>query len=173
MLIALTAKNKLGFIDGTCEKPYTTSPKLHQWERCNGFVLSWIMNTVSREIFNGIVYSTDDFSVWKDLRERFNKVNGSRIFSFHREIGCCAQGSFTVSAYYSKLRQFWDEYNSLVTLPSCGCPTSREYVEHNQQQKLLQFLMDLNDSYGAIRSQILMMSPLPTIGHTFSSCYYH
>ncbi|GAV79181.1 UBN2_3 domain-containing protein, partial [Cephalotus follicularis] len=168
MLIALTAKNKLGFIDGTCEKPDTTSPKLHQWVRCNAFVLSWIMNTDSREIFNGIVYSTYAFSVWKDLRERFNKVNGSRIFSLHREIGCCAQGSLTVSAYYSKLRQLWDEYDSLVTLPSCGCPTSRAYVEHDQQQKLLQFLMGLNDSYGAIRSQILMMSPLPTIGQAYS-----
>ncbi|GAV65656.1 UBN2_3 domain-containing protein, partial [Cephalotus follicularis] len=129
MLIALTAKNKLGFIDGTCEKPDTTSPKLHQWERCNAFVLSWIMNTVSREIFNG---------------------------------------SLTVSAYYSKLRQLWDEYDSLVTLPRCGCPTSRAYVEHDQQQKLLQFLMGLNDSYGDIRSQILMMNPLPTIGQAYS-----
>ncbi|GAV90097.1 UBN2_3 domain-containing protein, partial [Cephalotus follicularis] len=123
MLIALTAKNKLGFIDGSCQQPEDDSPNLHQWERCNAIVLSWIMNTVSKEIFK---------------------------------------------CYYYKLRQLWDEYDSLVTLPSCGCDTSKAYVEHDQQQKLLQFLMGLNDSYGNIRSQILLLSPLPTIGQAFS-----
>ncbi|GAV86990.1 UBN2_3 domain-containing protein [Cephalotus follicularis] len=77
MLIALRAKNKIGFIDGSCEKPDQNSPLLYQWERCNAIVLSWIMNTVSKELFIGIVYSTDALAVWKDLKERFDKVNGS------------------------------------------------------------------------------------------------
>ncbi|XP_075508071.1 uncharacterized protein LOC142544956 [Primulina tabacum] len=41
-------------------------------------------------------------------------------------------------------------------------------MEHDQQQRLLQFLMGLNDNYMNIRSQILMMSPLPTVGQAFS-----
>ncbi|GAV78181.1 UBN2_3 domain-containing protein [Cephalotus follicularis] len=131
MLIALRAKNKTGFIDGSCEKPSENSPLLHQWERCNAIVLSWIMNTVSKELFNGIVYSTNAQSVWKDLKERFDKINGSRIFSIHREIGSLVQGNMTISVYFTKLRQLWDEYASLVTLPSCGCATSRAYLEHD------------------------------------------
>ncbi|GAV71780.1 UBN2_3 domain-containing protein, partial [Cephalotus follicularis] len=90
--IALMAK-KLGFVDGSCRKPMKGSPMLHQWERCNAIVLSWIMNTVSKEIFAGIIYSIDAFSVWKDLKERFNKVNGSRIYALHREIVCSTQGN--------------------------------------------------------------------------------
>ncbi|GAV67879.1 LOW QUALITY PROTEIN: UBN2_3 domain-containing protein, partial [Cephalotus follicularis] len=127
MMIARKAKNKTGFIDESCKKPDENSPLL-QWERCNAIVLSWIMNTVLRELFNGIVYSTDAQYVWKDLKERFDKVNGSQIFSLHKEIA---------------------------------------YLEHDQQQKLLQFLMGLNDSYGGIRSQILM-NPLPTVGQAYS-----
>ncbi|GAV89044.1 UBN2_3 domain-containing protein, partial [Cephalotus follicularis] len=168
MLIALRAKNKTGFIDGSCEKPSENSPLLHQWERCNAIVLSWIMNTVSKELFNGIAYSTNAQSVWKDLKERFDKVNGSRIFSIHREIGSLVQGNMTISVYFTKLRQLWDEYASLVTLPSCGCATFRAYLEHDQQQKLLQFLMGLNESCGGIRNQTLMMNPLPTVGQTYS-----
>ncbi|GAV60754.1 UBN2_3 domain-containing protein [Cephalotus follicularis] len=130
--IAHTTKNKKGFIDGSCKKPAASSPNLHQWERCNAIVLSWILNTVSKELFNGIVYSTDAFTVWTELKERFNKVNGSQIFSLHREIACSAQGNLTISAYYSKLKQLWDEYDSLVTLPSCGCQTAKAYLEHDQ-----------------------------------------
>ncbi|GAV90054.1 UBN2_3 domain-containing protein, partial [Cephalotus follicularis] len=99
MLIALTDKNKQGFVTGSCKKPEPESPNLHQWERCNAIALSWIMNNVSKEIFNGIIYSTDVSSIWKDLRERYNKINGSRIFSLHREIVCCTQGTLTISAY--------------------------------------------------------------------------
>ncbi|GAV83514.1 UBN2_3 domain-containing protein, partial [Cephalotus follicularis] len=159
---------KLGFINGSYKKPEAHSPILHQWKRCNAIVLSWIMNTVSKEIYNGIIYSTDAFTVWTDLRERFNKVNGSRIFSLHREITCTTQGNLSISAYYSKLKQLWDEYDSLVTLPSCGCQTAKAYVEHDQQHKLFQFLMGLNDSYSNIRSQILLMSSLPTLGQAYS-----
>lgn len=70
--------------------------------------------------------------------------------------------------YFSKLKQLWDEYNSLVTLPSCECVTARKYMVHDQQQRLLQFLMGLNDSYVHIRSQILMMTSLPTVGQAYS-----
>lgn len=61
--------------------------------------LSWIINSVSKEIFSGIVYSTDSAEVWRDLRERFNKVNGSRIFAIHREINSHLQGNNSISVY--------------------------------------------------------------------------
>ncbi|XP_075480651.1 uncharacterized protein LOC142521318 [Primulina tabacum] len=168
MLIALRVKNKIALIDGNCRRPPIGSPNSLQWDRCNALVLSWIINTVSMEIFGGIVYASDASSVWTDLKEQFEKVNGSRIFSLHREIGRLTQGNSTISTYYCKLKLLWDEYSALVTLPSCECDTARTYLVHEQQQRLLQFLMGLNDSYLNIRSQILMMSPLPTVGQAFS-----
>ncbi|XP_073305868.1 uncharacterized protein [Primulina huaijiensis] len=145
MLIALRAKNKTGFIDGTCRKP-----------------------TLEQPVFGGIVYAIDAFAVWNDLKDQYNKVNGSRIFALHREIGRLTQGSNTVSRYYCRLKQLWDEYSSFVALPSCECDTARQYIAHDQQHKLLQFLMGLNDGYAQIRSQILIMSPLPSVGQAFS-----
>ncbi|XP_073296507.1 uncharacterized protein [Primulina huaijiensis] len=168
MLIALRAKNKIALIDGTCKRPALGNVTLHQWERCNALVLSWIMNSVSKDIFGGIVYSSDASTVWSDLKDQFDKINGSRIFSLHRELGRLTQGNNTISVYFCKLKQLWDEYSSLVTLPSCECAAARKYVEHDQQQRLLQFLMGLNDSYMHVRSQILMMVPLPTVGQAFS-----
>ncbi|XP_073302882.1 uncharacterized protein [Primulina huaijiensis] len=163
MLLALRAKNKLGFITGSSRKPAENQPTLHQWERCNAIVLSWIMSSVSKEIFSGIIYCTEAAGVWADLKERFDKVCGSRIYTLHREIALYSQGSSTISVYFLHLKKLWDEYASLVTLPSCSCDTARAYIEHDQHQHLLQFLMGLNESYGHIRSQILMMSPLPSV----------
>jgi hypothetical protein len=38
-----------------------------------------------------------------------------------------------------------------------------------EQQKMMQFLMGLNDFYSAIRGQILLMNPLPSIPYAYSS----
>ncbi|XP_073271469.1 uncharacterized protein [Primulina huaijiensis] len=46
---------------------------------------------VSKEIFGGIVYSTEASFVWTDLKDQFDKVNGSRIFALHRDIGRLVQ----------------------------------------------------------------------------------
>lgn len=56
MKIALSSKLKLGFIDGTCPKPASTSTLLLYWNRCNDVVISWLMNTISSEIRQSVMY---------------------------------------------------------------------------------------------------------------------
>ena len=69
MIINLRAKSKLGFVLGSCRKSDYTPELEEQWEKCNAFVLAWIMNTVSKELVNGIVYAKDAHDVWMDLQE--------------------------------------------------------------------------------------------------------
>ncbi|XP_047263804.1 uncharacterized protein LOC124896293 [Capsicum annuum] len=90
MKIDLLGKCKLGFVDGKCSKD-KFPPSLHEsWERCNDIILSWIMNSVSKELLSGVVYACNAQKVWKDLQERFDKVDGSRIFYLHKEIATLA-----------------------------------------------------------------------------------
>ena len=46
---ALSVKNKLGFIVGSCEKPNANSPQLCQWQRCDDMVTSWILNSLNKK----------------------------------------------------------------------------------------------------------------------------
>nr|XP_009784460.1 PREDICTED: uncharacterized protein LOC104232873 [Nicotiana sylvestris] len=50
IIIALSAKNKLGFIDGTYYEPDASSTDFKQWNRCNDMVISWILNSLSKDI---------------------------------------------------------------------------------------------------------------------------
>lgn len=54
--ISLSAKNKLGFVKGTCKKPKDENPKLVHWERCNNLVISWLLHSVEPSIANSILY---------------------------------------------------------------------------------------------------------------------
>ncbi|KAK4726668.1 hypothetical protein R3W88_031585 [Solanum pinnatisectum] len=157
-------KSKLRFVLGTCKRSDYQRELEEQWEKCNAFVLAWIMNT----LLSGIVYATDAAMVWADLKGRFDKVDGSRGYQLHREICTIHQGNLTVSAYFSKLRLLWDEFDALVPPPSCKYDKSRTYVDHLACLRSFAFLMGLNEVFGHARSQVLMMNPLPSVGKAYA-----
>ncbi|XP_069154314.1 uncharacterized protein [Solanum lycopersicum] len=81
---------------------------------------------------------------------------------------CNAIGTLSVSTYYSKLKDLWDEYDSLRPPPCCDYTKSKDYATHIQYQRLLQFLMGLNDGYANARSQILMKSHVPNVNQAYA-----
>ena len=134
----------------------------------NAIVLSWLMNSVSKSLPSGIAFASTAFYVWTDLKERFDRVDGSRTYSLHKDITSLQQGTVSVSVYYTKLKSLWDEFEVLVPSPCCNCEISKGFVAHMNRQKLYQFLMGLNDSYHQVRSQILIMDPLPSINYAYA-----
>ncbi|PHU03609.1 hypothetical protein BC332_28860, partial [Capsicum chinense] len=105
MRIGLLGKSNLGFVDGRHTKE-KFEPALHDlWEKCNAIVLSWIMISVSKELLSGIVYTSNAQKVWSDLKERFDKVDGSRIFFLHKKITTLVQDTSSVSSYFSKIKE--------------------------------------------------------------------
>lgn len=51
------------------------------------------------------------------------------------------------------------ESDSLMPCPSCACELSKTYATHFEQQRLMQFLLGLNETYNQCRSQLMMMDP--------------
>ena len=131
MMISLNAKSKLGFIDGTTTMPFaTTKPDDYaSWKRCNDMVLAWILNSLTQDLADSVIFSTIAQEVWEDLRNRFSQSNVPCIFQIERDI--------VVATYYTRLKKLWDElgsYNDTI----CSC-----VVDH-KRRKLMQFLMQLN-----------------------------
>jgi hypothetical protein len=58
MIMVLTAKNKIGFVNGSLSKPDVSEfdPLNFSWCRCNNMVLSWLINFVSKDIAASIIY---------------------------------------------------------------------------------------------------------------------
>jgi hypothetical protein len=74
MIMAITAKNKLGFLDGSLSKLLDDSgSESCAWVRCNTMVRSWILNSVSKEIASSVIYIENTADVWVDLKEWFSQ----------------------------------------------------------------------------------------------------
>lgn len=115
--LALLGRNKLGFIDGSVKRSQYTGDLAKLWDRCNAIVISWLMCNVSKDLLSGVFFCSDNNLIWEDLKERFDKINSSRTFQLHKEIFTSVQGTSSVSAYYFRLKNLWDEYDSIMPLP--------------------------------------------------------
>ena len=113
MLIALSVKNKLGFVDGSIVKPDGSDPHLlNSWRRNNHIVISWLLNSVSKEISSSILFGESAAEIWNDLNERFQQSNGPRIFQLKRELTNLTQDQRSVGMYFTRLKAIWEELNN-------------------------------------------------------------
>ncbi|GMI72154.1 hypothetical protein HRI_000884700 [Hibiscus trionum] len=172
MLMALSAKNKIGFIDGSISAPAITQVATYSaWKRANDLVNSWILNSVSKDIAASLIYQSTAAEIWKDLEDRFQQHNGPRMFQLRKKLIDLAQGSMPVSTYYTQHKIIWDELCSVkpvCTCSNCTCSGVQKMIDEQGKEQVLQFLMGLNDSFSHIRGQILLMDPLPSITKVFS-----
>ncbi|KAB2626912.1 hypothetical protein D8674_020530 [Pyrus ussuriensis x Pyrus communis] len=161
MRMGLSAKNKIGFIDGTIKAPSSLDANYAAWKRCNDMVTLWIVNSVHSDIAGSIMYTETAAAVWSDLRDRFSQSSDSRIYQIRQEIVENHQGQLSVSAYYTKMKALWDELASYHDPLDCTCTGLRGLAEREEKERVMQFLMGLNESYATVQGSILMMSPLP------------
>ncbi|CAN6697328.1 unnamed protein product [Malus baccata var. baccata] len=174
MTMALTVKNKLGLVDGTVKKPSEDEhEKLQQWNRCNNLVKTWLLGSMSKEISSSVINCKDARQIWLDLQERFSHANIVQLFHVENEIHDCVQGNMTVSSYFTKLKGLWDERDVLCSIPACGCDTKKEIISYVETQKTIKFIMGLSDSFSTVRSNVLLLEPLPTVNKAYSLVLRH
>ena len=85
MTITLSTKSKLCFVNGTLTKPVPNSPNLKKWTKCNDMVMSWILNVLSRNIANSIIYTKSARQMWVELEERFGQINGAKLYQIQKK----------------------------------------------------------------------------------------
>lgn len=168
MLKALTAKNKVAFVDSSLQKPDQSDPILGVWRHWNNIVISWILKSVFRDIADSVLYLATAREIWVDLRERFRQNNALRVFQIKKHLAALQQGSMDVNSYYTQLKILWDEYKDFKPVPICFCGGMKAWMDYQHQECVMQFLMGLNESYANAKAQILMIDSLYQVGKVFA-----
>ncbi|XP_023763107.1 uncharacterized protein LOC111911585 [Lactuca sativa] len=109
MLNFLFAKNKVGFIDGTIEKPVVDSKDYMPWMRSDALIKGWLDTTMVEEIRTSVKYASTSQEIWEDLKERFGKETAPKAYKLKQSMSMARQEGLSVSAYYTKLYGIWDE----------------------------------------------------------------
>ncbi|XP_070011244.1 uncharacterized protein [Nicotiana sylvestris] len=111
IIVSLSARNKIEFIDGTFPRPSPNSPESKHWVRCNNMVIS------------------------------------------------------------CKLKKLWDELRVMRTShgSTCTCAAKAGIKKEEEEDRLHQFLVGLNDTYISVRSNLLMMQPPPSLDSAYNT----
>ncbi|KAL2900712.1 Retrovirus-related Pol polyprotein from transposon RE2 [Bienertia sinuspersici] len=167
--IALVAKRKLGFVSGAETRDKTDPVKQEAWDTCNNMVISWILTNLSDNIKKSIMFMNSAHSMWKNLEMRFQLSNGARKYQLNKMLYETKQQGKPVNDYFTEMQVLWEELDDLTVHPPLtviNAEVSQYVLFRNQQveeQKLFQFLNGLDDINGAVRSNLLMKTPLPTV----------
>lgn len=172
ILVSLSAKNKLGFIDGTLVKPKENFEFFNLWTRCNDMVFAWLLNSLTKKIRSSVIHSKSAHDLWKQLEKRYGQSNLAQLFDLQKQIMETIQGSNNIATYFNNMKAIWDEIDLLDSRVVCSCVDCKcGAVEKNsaleERQKLVQFLMGLNETYTACRGNIMMMNPSPDIDRAY------
>ncbi|XP_058784845.1 uncharacterized protein LOC131659708 [Vicia villosa] len=153
MHIALISKNKDKFVDGYLAKP---------------------LGSISESITKSVLWIDSAAGVWKNLQLRFSHSDIFRVSDLQEEIYRLRQGNLDVSNYFTQLKVLWDELDNYRPLITCACaiPCSCGVVissqQYRAQDQVIRFLKGLNEKFTHSKSQIMMMSPLPSLDKAFS-----
>ncbi|XP_038713409.1 uncharacterized protein LOC120007280 [Tripterygium wilfordii] len=165
---ALEARNKVGFVDGTPPIPEATDPNFVLWKQANGMIKTWINNLVSTAILKSISNWKTARELWIDLKDRYSVMNETRVFEIIKEICNMRQGGDFVTDYYAKLKSLWDELEDYDQLPSWSCGGLDQVRLKKEKQKVMQFLMGLNDCFSAVSNQVLIKEPFPDLNKAYN-----
>ncbi|GKD67315.1 ribonuclease H-like domain-containing protein [Tanacetum coccineum] len=116
-----------------------------------------------------LIFSKRVKHVWEELKETYDKVDGSIKFGLRHKISTLKQNGLSIADHYHKLNALWKQYDATIELPKCVCNASESFKKHNQMLKLMQFLMGLDNSYMQIRCFILCREVLPDVKSAYAT----
>ncbi|KAL9686915.1 hypothetical protein QQ045_031309 [Rhodiola kirilowii] len=166
MEITLSVCSKLEFVQGGHPKPADLALSV-KWKRCNDVIMTWLLNLVSKKVVNHILHAKDVASAWRILHTRYAGSNVSRKFYLKKEICNINQGELDIAKFFEKLNAYWKELDALSKRFGCDedseCANCREGAKERDEDRVIEFLMGLNEDYTQIRTHILALKDLSSL----------
>jgi hypothetical protein len=62
------------------------------------------MNSIAKDIRSSLLYFTTTFNIWEDLRVRYLRSDGPRVFGLEKSLSSISQNSKSVTEYFSEFK---------------------------------------------------------------------
>ena len=129
---------------------------------------SWLIFNLEDTIAKNVLILVNASEIWKELEERFGYASMTQVYTSEQKLSEMTQGSQNIAEFFTNIKTIWHTLNDAHPLPTCTCNKctcnlSKKIVDRQQEQRLIQFMMKLNEPYSAVRGSVLMLQPLPKI----------
>ncbi|KAE8720139.1 hypothetical protein F3Y22_tig00109916pilonHSYRG00111 [Hibiscus syriacus] len=177
MILALSAKNKLGFVDSSIQAPDPSMVnQFNAWTRANNLVNSWLLNSVSKDIAASLLYHTTTAEIWKDLLcscLQCNYGGVQRMLAEHQQE--------QVIQFLMRLNESYDHIRGQILLMGPLPPISKVFslIVQEENQRNIQSSHPISEPTFSIKSRLgtnarknrPLCSHCNLLGHTKGRCY--
>ncbi|WJZ84735.1 hypothetical protein VitviT2T_004328 [Vitis vinifera] len=158
--ITLGGRSKLGFINGKEKAPVFYSPEYEIWLSKDQLVMSWILNSMERNIAEIFSYSESSLDLWEALRDMYgNQNNSARIFQIQQEVNALRQDGRPFVSLLGNFKSLWSELE--VYRPHTVDPVVLK--KRTEEDRVFQVLASLGSEFEDLRCHILMSPELPSL----------
>lgn len=81
MVIDLSGKNKLCFVDGNIPRLVANSPNLKARDGVNNIVIGWILSALNPIIAKSVIWFKTEREIWVELEERYGQSSTAELFA--------------------------------------------------------------------------------------------
>lgn len=75
MKIALGAKRRLEFIDGSVVEPTEGNDGFEQWQKFDYMVTSWILHAITKDLVDTSIYTICAKELWDEISKKYEERN--------------------------------------------------------------------------------------------------
>ena len=104
IMLSLSTKNKIGFVDGSIPKPASTATDFRAWERCNDLVCSLLLCNLDDSISSNVMFFKTAREIWLDLEDRHGSTSLTQLYSLEQRLADLSQGSMSVSSFFTEIK---------------------------------------------------------------------
>nr|XP_009771115.1 PREDICTED: uncharacterized protein LOC104221698 [Nicotiana sylvestris]XP_016503771.1 PREDICTED: uncharacterized protein LOC107821825 [Nicotiana tabacum] len=113
-------------------------------------VTIWILNSLETEIRESVMYTESAQKLWKEIEQRYEKSNGTKLFQIRKGLASISQGSSNIASYFNRIKKLWDELAYSISYLECNFGCKEAFQKLEDEQKMHQFLMGLNEAYSGV-----------------------
>ncbi|XP_021746865.1 uncharacterized protein LOC110712719 [Chenopodium quinoa] len=138
-------------------------------------LVAWISNTLD----DWLRFTIGDYDyvseLWVHLQQRYCVVSGTRVCQLKNSLGECKQTTTeSVTEYFGRLSKIWTELLQYSRVPKCSCGQckcniTKQVGDMRDEDYLYYFMIGLDNSYEAIRAQLLAQTPLPHVDNAYQA----
>lgn len=118
--------------------------------------------------------------VWKELHERFSRVDRVRITELQLKFYPLKQNSSSVMQFFTEMLNMWEESEIYQPMPQftchvcCTCEAMNNARSQRDEDCVMRLLIGLNDeNFAMVKSQILLINLLPSMNQAFPMVIEH
>ena len=108
--IFLQGKGKEAYITGDSKQPEKGDSNLQKRQLENSLVMSWPLNTMTKEIGENFMYYKTAKEMWDAMKETYSNVDStSAIFEIKSLLHDLRKGESSVIDYFNTLNRYWQQ----------------------------------------------------------------